>query len=122
MAKFSRNTKLRWVARQLAPSFRVAITKPQSGTYILDRRNEHSHFYRSLHISYPNDDDRTRAQKHGVAPGGDIMVHGLPNGFGWIGGSHRLRDWTDGCIAVTNEEMDEIWRAVTDGTPIEISP
>jgi murein L,D-transpeptidase YafK len=92
------------------------------GFYVLDRRNEHSQFYRSLHISYPNAEDRARAQKAGVNPGGDIMVHGLPNGYGWIGGRHRLRDWTDGCIAVTNEEMDEIWRTVPNGTPIEIRP
>lgn len=96
--------------------------KTPEGIYVLDRRNEHSQFYRSLHVSYPNAEDRTRAQKAGVNPGGDIMVHGLPNGFGWIGAGHRLRDWTDGCIAVTNEEMDEIWRTVPDGTPIEIRP
>jgi murein L,D-transpeptidase YafK len=106
----------------IGPKLQSGDHKTPEGTYILDRRSEHSHFYRSLHISYPNADDRTRALKQGVAPGGDIMVHGLPNGFGWIGSSHRLRDWTDGCIAVTNEEMDEIWRAVPDGTPIEISP
>ena len=50
------------------------------------------------------------------------MIHGLPNGFGWLGEAHRVRDWTDGCIAVTDDEMDEIWRAVPDGTPIEIKP
>lgn len=96
--------------------------KTPEGHYILDRRNERSRFYRSLHVSYPNADDRARAQKSGVDPGGDIMVHGLPNGFGWLGNTHRVRDWTDGCIAVTNEEMDEIWRAVADGIPIEIQP
>jgi murein L,D-transpeptidase YafK len=96
--------------------------KTPEGTYVLDRRNEHSRFYRSFHISYPNADDRARAQESGVAPGGDIMIHGLPNGLGWIGSTHRFRDWTDGCIALTDEEMDEIWRAVADGTPIEIDP
>ena len=96
--------------------------KTPEGVYVLDRRNEHSHYYRSLHISYPNAEDQARAAKAGVEPGGDIMVHGLPNGLGWIGSKHRLRDWTDGCIAVTDEEMDEIWRAVPDGTPIEIHP
>jgi murein L,D-transpeptidase YafK len=90
--------------------------------YLLDRRNEHSRFYRSIHISYPNMEDRRNAAARGVSPGGDIMVHGLPNGLGWIGSAHRARDWTDGCIAVTNEEMDEIWRVVPDGTPIEIKP
>jgi len=92
------------------------------GLYVLDRRNERSSYYRSIHISYPNTQDRRNAASRGVSPGGDVMVHGLPNGMGWIGNAHRARDWTDGCIAVTNEEMDEIWRAVPDGTPIEIKP
>jgi murein L,D-transpeptidase YafK len=55
-----------------------------------------------------------------VFAGGKVFVHGLPNGYGWVGSSHRMKDWTDGCIAVTNAEIDEIWAAVTDGTPIEI--
>jgi murein L,D-transpeptidase YafK len=92
------------------------------GRYSLDWRNPGSRFHRSLHISYPNPDDRARARRHGVSPGGDIFVHGLPNGFGHIGANHRLVDWTLGCIAVTNEEIEEIWRLVTDGTPIEIKP
>lgn len=92
------------------------------GTYILDRRNSKSKYYRSIHISYPSVEDRERAHNLGVSPGGDVMVHGLPNGFGWLGASHRAQDWTDGCIAVTDQEMDEIWNAVPDGTPIEIKP
>jgi murein L,D-transpeptidase YafK len=96
--------------------------KTSEGVYVLDRRNEHSQFYRSIHISYPHAEDRARARKLRVSPGGDVMLHGLPNGYGWIGSAHRTRDWTDGCIAVTNEEMDEIWRTVPDGTPIEIRP
>ena len=96
--------------------------KTPEGRYVIDRRNEHSHYYRALHISYPNANDRANAENLGKPPGGDIMIHGLPNGYGWLGSAHRLRDWTDGCIAVTNEEMDEIWRAVADGTPIEINP
>jgi len=106
----------------LGPKTRQGDHKTPEGNYVLDRRNEHSRFYRSLHVSYPSVNDRAQAQKSGVEPGGDIMVHGLPNGFGWLGSAHRLRDWTDGCIAVTNEEMDEIWRAVADGTPIQIEP
>jgi murein L,D-transpeptidase YafK len=104
------------------PKERQGDHKTPEGVYVLDRRNERSHFYRSLHVSYPNGEDRARAQKAGVDPGGDIVVHGLPNGVGWIGSAHRMRNWTDGCIAVTNEEMDEIWRSVPDGTPIEIRP
>ncbi len=96
--------------------------KTPEGCYVLDRRNQHSHFYRSIHISCPNSADRERARKLGVEPGGDIMIHGIQNGLGWIGSRQRLYEWTDGCIAVTDEEMDEIWRAVPDGTPIEIDP
>ena len=92
------------------------------GHYILDRRNPKSRFHKSIHISYPNEKDRREAARRGVSPGGDIMVHGLPNGFGWLGEVHRAQDWTDGCIAVTNSEIDEIWDLVADGTPIEIKP
>ncbi len=96
--------------------------KTPEGHYVLDRRNPKSRFYKSIHISYPNHQDRQRATQHGVAPGGDIMIHGLPNGFGWLGAKHRLQDWTDGCIAVTDAEIDEIWNLVPEGTPIEIRP
>jgi murein L,D-transpeptidase YafK len=96
--------------------------KTPEGIYVLDRRNAHSQFYRAIHISYPNVRDRERARTLGASPGGDIMLHGLPNGYRWIGKGHRARDWTDGCIAVTDEEMDEIWRAVPDGTVIDIRP
>lgn len=106
----------------IGPKTRQGDHKTPEGMYVLDRRNAHSKFYRSIHISYPNTADRARARRLGISAGGDIMIHGLPNGYGWIGKEHRSRDWTDGCIAVTNEEMDEIWKAVPDGTPIEIRP
>lgn len=96
--------------------------KTPEGVYLLDSRNLHSQFYKSIHISYPNVRDRAAARQRGVSPGGDVFVHGLPNGYGFVGASHRLKDWTDGCIAVTNAEMDEIWNSVADGTPIEIRP
>ncbi len=96
--------------------------KTPEGLYILDRRNPKSRFYKSIHISYPNEQDRRKAQQLGVDPGGDVMIRGLPNGFGWLGATHRAMDWTDGCIAVTDKEMDEIWELVCDGTPIEIRP
>jgi murein L,D-transpeptidase YafK len=96
--------------------------KTPEGVYLLDRRNPKSRFYKSIHISYPSDEDKQRAAHSGVDPGGDVMIHGLPNGFGWLGASHRSLDWTDGCIAVTDTEMDEIWKLVPDGTPIEIRP
>lgn len=92
------------------------------GRYVLDYRNPNSAAHRSLHVSYPDPADAARARAAGVPPGGMIMVHGITNGLGWMGRLHRLLDWTDGCVAVTNGEMDEIWRAVPDGTPIEIRP
>ncbi|HXN24808.1 MAG TPA: L,D-transpeptidase family protein [Candidatus Dormibacteraeota bacterium] len=75
-----------------------------------------------MHISYPHRADAARAQRNGESAGGAIMIHGLQNGLGWLGRLHRFMDWTDGCIAVTNAEMDEIWKTVPDGTPIEIGP
>lgn len=92
------------------------------GQYIIDQRNPKSAFHRSLHISYPDTSDRARAAAAGVDPGGDIFIHGLPNGFGYLGAVLNLRDWTLGCIAVTNAEIEEIWAAVPAGTPIEIKP
>ena len=85
-------------------------------------RNSDGKFYKAIHISYPSQHDRALARHNGFSPGGDVFVHGLPNGYGAIGAAHRLKDWTDGCIAVTNEEIDEIWKAVPDGTAIEIKP
>jgi murein L,D-transpeptidase YafK len=106
----------------IGPKTRQGDHKTPEGVYMLDFRNAHSQFYKSIHISYPSARDRAQARKNGVSPGGDVFVHGLPNGYGAVGAAHRLKDWTDGCVAVTDEEIDEIWRAVTDGTPIEIRP
>ncbi len=106
----------------VGPKTQQGDHKTPEGTYVLDSRNAHSRFYKAIHVSYPNARDRAAARERGVSPGGDVFLHGLPNGYGWIGASHRLKDWTDGCIAVTNQEMDEIWGAVKDGTPIEIRP
>jgi murein L,D-transpeptidase YafK len=92
------------------------------GRYIIDWRNAGSIAHLSLHISYPNAADTTHAAAQGWSPGGNIMIHGLPNGWGFLGALHLMRDWTDGCIAVTNDEMKEIWSRVPDGTPIEIRP
>jgi murein L,D-transpeptidase YafK len=106
----------------IGPKTQQGDHRTPEGTYTIDRRNPHSHFYRALHISYPNVYDNGRAQKLGASVGGNIMIHGLPNGFGWLGSAHRLKDWTDGCIAVTDQEMDQIWNLVPDGTSIEILP
>jgi murein L,D-transpeptidase YafK len=92
------------------------------GRYVIDWRNAKSAFHRSLHVSYPNASDRRDARRRGVDPGGAIMIHGLPDGMGWLGAEHVATDWTLGCIAVTNEEIEEIWRVVRDGTAIELRP
>ena len=92
------------------------------GRYVLDYRNPRSSYHKALHVSYPSPADTSAAHSRGVSPGGLIMVHGVRNGMGFIGRLHRLFDWTDGCIAVTDAEIDEIWRSVADGTPIEIEP
>ena len=92
------------------------------GRYIIDGRNANSRFHLALHISYPDDNDRARAKALGTDPGGEIMIHGLTNGLGWLGRLHRLVDWTNGCIAVTNAEIEEIWGLVPDGTAVEIVP
>jgi murein L,D-transpeptidase YafK len=94
------------------------------GDYVLDWRNPNSSYYKSIHVSYPNSRDIQLARFMGVAPGGMIMIHGQPNYIhsAKIKAEYRVRDWTNGCIAVQNHEMDEIWRAVHDGTPIKILP
>jgi len=106
----------------LGPKTQQGDHKTPEGIYALDSRNAKSQFYKSLHISYPTPAQRTAARKRGVSPGGEVFVHGLPAYYRSVGAAHRLYDWTDGCIAVTDEEMDEIWLAVADGTPIEIRP
>lgn len=92
------------------------------GLYYIDYRNASSQFHLALRISYPNEADRVRAMEAGLNPGGQIMIHGLKNGQGWLGERHRSGDWTDGCIAVTNDEIEEIWSLVDLGTPVEIRP
>ena len=90
------------------------------GLYYIKNRNPQSIYHKSLRVSYPNPEDTLRAKKMGVQPGGHIMIHGLPNGKGRVGVRHRNKDWTEGCIAVTNEEIEQIWNTVADGTPVEI--
>jgi murein L,D-transpeptidase YafK len=92
------------------------------GEYILDWRNPESRFHRSIRISYPNESDIAHAETLGKDPGGLIMIHGWPNNPAWPESRYRYYDWTEGCIAVTNEEMDEIWELVEEGTPIRILP
>jgi murein L,D-transpeptidase YafK len=96
--------------------------KTPEGNYIIDSRNAHSQFHLALHISYPSAADREHARRLGSPPGGAIMIHGLPPAFAYLGALHRKTDWTDGCIAVTNAEIEEIWNLVPVGTRVEIRP
>jgi murein L,D-transpeptidase YafK len=90
------------------------------GLYSIEARNPYSQYHLALQISYPDVTHRARAEALGVSPGGNIMIHGLPNGKGKTGAFHRTVDWTNGCIALTDEEMDEIWSVVPIGTPVLI--
>ncbi|MEW6454287.1 MAG: L,D-transpeptidase family protein [Pseudomonadota bacterium] len=92
------------------------------GTYAIDFKHPRSRFHLALRVSYPNAEDSKQAQQRGIQAGGDIMIHGLPNGLGMLGRLMQSRDWTDGCIAVTNREIEEIWAMVDVGTPIQIKP
>ena len=106
----------------IGPKERQGDNKTPEGTYIIDSRNKDSGYHLSLHISYPNEKDKKRAKELGVSPGGDIMIHGIKNGFSWVGDSHTEVDWTKGCIAVTDEEIEEIDRLAPSGTIVEIRP
>ncbi|MFV0284574.1 MAG: murein L,D-transpeptidase family protein [Castellaniella sp.] len=102
------------------PKQREGDERTPEGSYTIDWRNPRSVAYLSLHISYPDARDRARAQAGNYSPGGAVMIHGLPNGWGALGALHQRFDWTDGCLAVTNEEMREIWSLTPNGTPIDI--
>jgi murein L,D-transpeptidase YafK len=106
----------------LAPKRRQGDDKTPEGFYRIDSRNPASRFHLALHISYPDENDKEQARKRGVSPGGDIMIHGLGSEFRSLGPRHYLYDWTAGCIAVTDSEIEEIWRLVPDRTPVEIRP
>ncbi|MDE0855509.1 MAG: L,D-transpeptidase family protein [Nevskia sp.] len=106
----------------LGPKQRAGDGRTPEGLYLVDGHKADSAFHQALHLSYPNAQDRARAAALGVPPGGDIMIHGLRNGLGWIGPLHRLSDWTRGCIALTDPEIDEVARLVPDGTVVEIRP
>lgn len=92
------------------------------GHYMLDWKNQHSAFYKSIHVDYPNAEDRAAAAIRGEDPGGQIMIHGQRNGYGWLAPIARFFNWTDGCIALSDSDMDEVWRSVRANTPIEIRP
>ena len=100
---------------------RAGDARTPEGDYILDSRNSKSKFHLSLHISYPSREDSLRASQLGFSPGGDVMIHGFPDGFTTDDVDKRL-NWTKGCIAVSNASIEEIWQLVPDGTPIKILP
>lgn len=131
--KGSRTLKVFSAGQELA-SFNVALgrepgkkeckgdNKTPEGAYTISGRNENSDYHRALRISYPSAVDATNAKAKDCRPGGDIMIHGLRNDLGWVGRLHSAVNWTRGCIAVTNEEIEEIWNLVPDGARVEIKP
>ncbi len=96
--------------------------KTPEGVYTLDTRNPNSDFFLSIHISYPNSKDRREARVKGVSPGGQIMIHGQPNLPTYSAAYYRKQDWTNGCIAVSNSDMIDIWLMTPNDIPIEIRP
>lgn len=96
--------------------------KTPEGTYLLDYKKLDSAFYKAIHISYPNPKDVEKANTLGVDPGGQIMIHGQKNGFGWLAFITQQFDWTNGCIALSNSDMDILWKLIKEGTEIRISP
>lgn len=122
-------------AGEILKSFRIALgpaaaghkeeegdLRTPEGVYRLDRRNPNSDYFLSIRISYPNAEDRRRAARRGTDPGGQIMIHGQPNEPKYSADFYRSQDWTNGCIAVSNSAMVDIWLMTRDGTPIEIRP
>ena len=112
-------------AAPVGHKYREGDQRTPEGRYRLNWRNSQSNFYKSMHISYPSDTDRALSRQLGYNnPGGMIMLHGLPNYIQSpnLRQQYANRDWTEGCIAVQNHEMDEIWSLVKDGTPIHIIP
>ena len=104
------------------PKERQGDHKTPEGQYIVDSKNDHSRFHLALHLSYPNTEDRNRAAQEHVNPGGDVEIHGLSPMFTFVGSLQSEIDWTDGCIAVSNAEIEEIWKLVPVGTRVEILP
>ncbi|HEY8934067.1 MAG TPA: L,D-transpeptidase family protein [Cyclobacteriaceae bacterium] len=96
--------------------------KTPEGEYFINAKNPNSGYHKNLGISYPNADDISEAKRNGLKPGGEIKIHGIKNGIGFIGRFHRLYNWTAGCIAVTDKEIDELYSAVDIGTPLIIKP
>jgi murein L,D-transpeptidase YafK len=101
---------------------RAGDGRTPEGIYRIDSRNAYSKYHLSLHVSYPNSADRLRASRLHVSPGGEIMIHGTPNRWRGLAFAFANTDWTAGCIAVSDAEIEEIWKLVPDGTVVEIRP
>jgi murein L,D-transpeptidase YafK len=108
--------------RPQGPKLTEGDERTPEGDYILDYKKSPSIFYKSIHISYPNAADRLRSAQAGLRPGGQIMIHGHPDVDQFIGEDARHFNWTNGCIAMANEDMDILWEAIDVGTPITIEP
>lgn len=106
----------------VGPKAQEGDGRTPEGQYVIDYRKPDSAFHRALHISYPTPEQQAAAAAVGIDPGGQIMIHGIRNGQGLMGRWHRMRDWTQGCIALTDAEIEQVWEAVPDGTPVEIRP
>jgi len=104
------------------PKQREGDFRTPEGKYFLDARNANSDYFLSIHVSYPSESDRARARAQGVDPGGQIMIHGWPNEPRYDLRRYQSTDWTDGCIAVSNSDMVDIWLMTREFTPIEIRP
>jgi murein L,D-transpeptidase YafK len=100
----------------------IGDNRTPEGLFHIDYKNANSKFHMALHISYPDASHKAKARARGVPAGGDVMIHGLPAAFARVGAKHIEYDWTEGCIAVTNAEIEQIWRAVPNGSPIQIKP
>ena len=124
-----------WRSGEIVGTYRIALGRRPSGDkvckgdhktpeglFTIDSHLPASSFHRALHVSYPDAVHRKAARRQGCDPGGSIMIHGIKNGLGWLGPLHRMIDWTDGCMAVTDREIEEIYAAVPNGTPVEIRP
>ncbi len=129
----SKHQLLAYSNGQLIVTYKIAIGKKQTGDkeyegdmktpeglYTINNKNPNSDFHKNLGISYPNQQDIEQAKRFLKSAGGDIKIHGLKNGQGYIGKFHRWRDWTNGCIALTNQEIDELYNHTPIGIPIEI--
>jgi murein L,D-transpeptidase YafK len=109
-------------ANPIGDKIKLGDGRTPEGLFHIDFKNPQSKYHMGLHISYPDAAHVQRANSLGVATGGDIMIHGLPPRYASIGAAHVQYDWTEGCIAVTDPEIEEIWRAVPEGAPVQIKP